>query len=527
MKDERRWIEKICEVVVEQSKATPYRSQRAVLVICESIKQAKILFQAFGDKIPNKTLYINNNMDNSAIFSKKLGAGDVIIATNLAGRGTDLQISASVKAAGGLFVLQTFLPKNARVEAQAFGRAARQGSPGSAQLIVCSSHLSELLQLLILREELLALIKNITHVCSKDLFVRYMRVYQQSHTKEFGKKISSILTHILQDNPKSDMSIVKGIRDSSVAKQLSSYVENHLPKIKKKEELFNQYLETLDFLYKNNNNKPAESDVSALNEFWGMWLLTKFDETDSIDTLKCNLRRDLDEALQELTQKQSPLSNLYQYTAYGSELRNLGRLSESVDMYTKAINQDSCWAAIAYYNRAFAALSQQKKHPDPKCLSRALEDLQKAFKSVNLHLEQLDVTYRYTTDLTSNLANRYDKHTMARHTVLVSFKANIYEAIQKLEKAKDKGGSVKVEDNLVYFLVSLKHCLPLSVLLTESVSDIFSKDPLIFRQLLSHPSFDVLLELMSFKTMGLTHVYVIDGRISLSGIISKIDRTLH
>ncbi|KAM8746500.1 LOW QUALITY PROTEIN: protein translocase subunit SecA-like [Acanthopagrus schlegelii] len=132
--DEKQWIEKTCHAVTNYA-------QRAVLVICETIRRAKVLCDALGDKVQNKWLYISNNMDNTAIFAKKLGAGEVIIATNLAGRGTDLQVSEKVKEAGGLFVVQTFLPKNARVEAQAFGRAARQGSPGSAQLIICTSHL--------------------------------------------------------------------------------------------------------------------------------------------------------------------------------------------------------------------------------------------------------------------------------------------------------------------------------------------------------------------------------------------------
>ncbi|KAM4611618.1 protein translocase subunit SecA-like [Polymixia lowei] len=146
--EEKEWIEKICSVIMEQITPTPFRYQRAVLVICETINQAEALHCALGDQVPEKKLYINNNMDNSAIF-KKLKAGEVIVATNLAGRGTDLKVSDQVNNAGGLFVVQTFLPKNARVEQQAFGRTARQGSPGSAQLIVCFSHLSEPLQMLI------------------------------------------------------------------------------------------------------------------------------------------------------------------------------------------------------------------------------------------------------------------------------------------------------------------------------------------------------------------------------------------
>ncbi|KAM4714712.1 protein translocase subunit SecA-like [Anableps anableps] len=423
MDDEKRWIRKICEVVVKQSQSTTHVGQRAILVVCETIKVANILDEALKDKVPNKMLYINNNRDNSIIFAKKLGAGDVIIATNLGGRGTDLQVSDSVKAAGGLFVVQTFLPKNARVEAQAFGRAGRQGSPGSAQLIICSSHLSDALQLLILTRNLLSFIENILSAPCQKLFLLHLRHYQSSNTMEKNQEISLLLKYILAEKSNTDMMVVKEIRDSSVAEQLSSYVDCYLPKIKKKDVLFTQYLETLDLFYKSNNNKPAESDVSALNEFWGMWLLTKLNMEKSVNELKKHLKEDLGKAMQQLMQRESPFSNLHYYTVYGSELGDKGRHSESINMYTKAINQDSCWAAVAFYNRAFASLIQQNRRQDPECLCQALEDLQNALKSLDLYWEQLQITQKYARqeimEPISSHITRFDIHLNARKMDLV------------------------------------------------------------------------------------------------------------
>ncbi|CAK6975550.1 protein translocase subunit SecA 2-like [Scomber scombrus] len=522
--DEKEWIEKVCDVVTAQINQTLYRDGRAALIICETIKRAKILDDALKNKVQKKKLYINNNMDNTAIFGKKLEAGEVIIATNLAGRGTDLQVSEDVKKAGGLFVLQTFLPKNARVEAQAFGRTARQGSPGSAQLIVCFSHLSELLQILVGTSKLLSLLKNTTQVTPL-----HQAQYQKCHRDEESKDMSLTLSRILTENSNSGINIAKKVRDDLVAKGLASYLECDIPKLKKKQKLFNQYLKIRDSLYKSSNNKPAQSDLSALNEYWGMWLLTNFNENDSITDLKSRLKTDLHRAMQKLKQKESPSSNLHHYTVFGNELHKNGNLAESIKMYTKAIQEDHCWAAIAYYNRAFASLTQQNRHQDRNCIDQALEDLQNALKSVELYCEQIDVAYRYSTKQTEDTHNdsttRFDKHIIARYQVLLFFKGNITEAIKKVDRARDLGGNVKVEEILVHFMVPLLHFLPLAGLLTETVNLIRNRDPLKMYQLISQPSFDIFNEINRLESLGLTHVYTLDT-LSSGGFFSKIQRAL-
>ncbi|XP_078132001.1 protein translocase subunit SecA-like [Sander vitreus] len=519
--DEKEWIEKICNVVTAKTNTTLYRAQRAVLVICETINRAKVVHQALGDKVPSKKLYISNNMDNTAIFAKKLQAGEVIIATNLAGRGTDLQVSAQVNTAGGLFVVLTFLPKNARVETQAFGRTARQGSPGSAQLIICPSHLSKLLELLALIGKQQSLLENIFNDKLAHHFVVQFRLYQKSHSNELSK---SLALKVLTKTSDLGIKTLKDARNDSVEQTLASYLECDLTKIKKKEELFSQYLITLDEVY-NSSNKPADSYLSALNEFWGMWLLTNFSENDSMMDLKNKLTQDLKTAREKLSKGQSPSSNLHHYIAFGNELREKRQLAESIKMYTKAIQEDHCWAAIAYYNRAFASLTLQDKHQEPNCIDQALEDLQNALKSVELYWEQMEVTCRYSTqvrDLHSNSVTRFDMHMKARQKVLLCFKGNINEAMKKVDRARDLGGNVKVEKSLVYFLVPVVNFIPLVVLSTESLTLIHSRDLLKLLQLISHPSCDILNELSCLKSMGLTHVYTLDTLFSVGGFLSKI-----
>ncbi|CAI5660234.1 unnamed protein product [Oreochromis niloticus] len=532
VEDEKEWIEKLCDVVIAQTSPTSYRDPRAVLIICEIIKRAKMIHHNLGNIVQNKKL--NNNMDNSVVISKELEAGRVIIATNLAGRGTDLQVSDPVKGAGGLFVVQTFLPKNARVEAQAFGRTARQGSPGSAQLIVCLSHLAQPLQLLfLLTRKLYSLYRNLTDVnpLKQHLFAMQLRSYQQKNSNKAFAEMSSTLKDILTKKSQMEIDIVKEFRESSVANELSSYLESQIPFMKKKEELFNDYLDVLDVVYKTSNNKPEASDLSALNEFWGMWLLTSFSAKDSTKELKSRLKTDLNTAKQKLRQRESPSSNLYHYISFGNNLREKGKFAESINMYTKAIQRDHCWGAIAYYNRAFTSLKQQDRSQSPDCINRALEDLQNALKSVQLHCDQLEVTQRFSNQHINkdndDSLTRLDEQFMARYRVLVSFKEHITEAIKKVVKTRDVGGKIKVEKKTtVYALVSLVYSVPLKMFSMESLRALLSRDPVKCLQLISNPSFDILNELKSLKSLGLTHIYTLDTLFTVIGFISKIGRSI-
>ncbi|KAM9426475.1 uncharacterized protein KZ484_019570 [Pholidichthys leucotaenia] len=531
VEDESTWTDKISDVVIEQTKPTTYRDPRAVLIICETIKRAKDINRQLQDKVKT-SLYINNNMDNSAIFSKNLGAGEVIIATNLAGRGTDIKVSDEINTAGGLFVVQTFLPKNARVEAQAFGRTARQGSPGSGQLIVCLTHLSELLQLQVLLKTLLSCFEKITDCALlellKNLFVMDLKLYQKTPNNEGIEDLASSLTYILTEN-ESEIHKVKEARKNNVARELSSYLENEIPRMKKKESLFSQYLEVLDDVYKCSDDKPAASDLSALNEYWGMWLLTSFNDEDSKEVLEHRLKKDLETAKQKLGQRQSPLSNPYHNILYGNDLRKKGKFAESIRMYDKAIQMDPCFGAIAFYNRAFTTLTYQNTQQSLGCLQRALEDLQNALKSVQFQCDQYEITQMYlkqqSRESSSVSITRFDKQLENKYKVLLLFKENIIEAITKLQMAFDRGGNVKVGEKLVYFLVPsvYLHLVGSSI---EIVQVFRSIDPLGSLQLMSQPSFDIINELGCHFSLGLTHIYELDTIFSLGGFISKIFKNI-
>ena len=89
-----------------------------------------------------QSLNINHMILNDAqkenedyILDRSGEKGNILIATNAAGRGTDIILSEESKKMGGLFVVFGFFPENSRIENQGIGRAGRQGNPGMNKII--------------------------------------------------------------------------------------------------------------------------------------------------------------------------------------------------------------------------------------------------------------------------------------------------------------------------------------------------------------------------------------------------------
>lgn len=87
-------------------------------------------------KIPHEILNAKNNEKEATIVAKAGQKGAVTLATNIAGRGTDIVISDEVKKVGGLFVLGSERHESRRIDNQLRGRAGRQGDPGATQFFV-------------------------------------------------------------------------------------------------------------------------------------------------------------------------------------------------------------------------------------------------------------------------------------------------------------------------------------------------------------------------------------------------------
>ena len=87
-------------------------------------------------KIPHNVLERQTTCPGSAGRAEAGLAGAVTIATNMAGRGTDIKLGPGVKEAGGLAIIGTERHESRRVDRQLRGRSARQGDPGTTQFYV-------------------------------------------------------------------------------------------------------------------------------------------------------------------------------------------------------------------------------------------------------------------------------------------------------------------------------------------------------------------------------------------------------
>lgn len=110
---------------------------RPVLVGTTSVEVSELLSKMLqGKKIPHNVLNAKQHAREAQVVAEAGFAGAVTIATNMAGRGTDIKLGPGVKEAGGLAIIGTERHESRRVDRQLRGRAGRQGDPGTTQFYV-------------------------------------------------------------------------------------------------------------------------------------------------------------------------------------------------------------------------------------------------------------------------------------------------------------------------------------------------------------------------------------------------------
>ncbi len=122
--------------IVRELKLLQQKGQ-PVLLGTVSVEKNEVLSRMLTKAgVKHETLNAKNNEREAGIVAKAGEQGSVTLATNIAGRGTDIVLGEGVKELGGLFVLGSERHESRRIDNQLRGRAGRQGDPGTTQFFV-------------------------------------------------------------------------------------------------------------------------------------------------------------------------------------------------------------------------------------------------------------------------------------------------------------------------------------------------------------------------------------------------------
>ncbi|XP_014843912.1 PREDICTED: uncharacterized protein LOC106918565 [Poecilia mexicana] len=420
------WIQVICE--------TTWRAAdrgQVVLIICEDVKTAKELKgkvqvqKRHSAKISMYTISEKHNIEKET-FRK----GHIIIATNLGGRGTDIHVHQEVNECGGLFVLLTYFPGSHRVERQVFGRTARKGNPGMAQMI--------------LNRDLLA------------------QAYQ-GHSVE----------------------TMRQLREEYEVRRLDGMEKNELLQIEIKENLFSTFCEFLcDFdkhyteeerrdikklkskdlpeCFRSHRQKfDYETAINALKESWALWLILHeedFSRHNDILLLKENLMKGLKNTADQILKGRK--NNFYDYIKLAKSRTDIHRSNKKESdfgallYWQSAVQCDPFYCAVALYNQAYITVNLQRSGYKEE----AKQLLEKAKTAVDVYLSESTNTMMFcnlamTNDFLphhkdSNLQNQMK----ARMSVFKCWKGYIENALKALQHIENSKGEAILEDSSVYSL---------------------------------------------------------------------------
>ncbi|PJD95126.1 MAG: preprotein translocase subunit SecA [Parachlamydia sp.] len=114
-----------------------HKQGRPILIGTESVEVSEKLSRIFKqNKLPHTVLNAKQNDREAEIIAHAGEQGAITIATNMAGRGTDIKLAPGVAQLGGLYVIGTTRHQSRRIDRQLRGRCARQGDPGTSKFYV-------------------------------------------------------------------------------------------------------------------------------------------------------------------------------------------------------------------------------------------------------------------------------------------------------------------------------------------------------------------------------------------------------
>ncbi|CAF0875274.1 unnamed protein product [Didymodactylos carnosus] len=390
--NETDWLNEIyCSAVNEASK------ERGTLVICETIKHSRVIAEMLRRDYRSGAikLYTMNNMNQEKNI-ETVKPGEIIVATNLAGRGTDIKTN-EIEKHGGLHVIITFMPPNKRVEEQAFGRTARQGKRGTGQRILNAASL--------------------TH-CG------------QSDIQEITQQRDRIEVNILED-----------------------FQEHELKVIILKDELFVKFCSLLNEIRQKIRVTHAAHSVFESNvvlgieEQWAMFLRKIDNRKFPIDIKQVNKEYDdFSKKINEDYEKDDVIKNPYYHIVIGNDLiikKFSWKNNYDVAMkhFDKAITLDPENSAAAFAGKGWLQLKVKKRWAFTH--RRALDYKQKAIEAFNtalkiLHDEEAALTAMQTflQERCLNITTALSKQLIQKAHILSCYINSLKNAVIVVEKSQ-------------------------------------------------------------------------------------------
>jgi len=126
-----KWQRIVAEIV------RVHATGRPILVGTRSVRASEYLSRLLTEQdLEHRVLNAVHHREEAQIVAQAGQRGWITVATNMAGRGTDIKLGPGIAALGGLHVIAAERNESGRIDRQLFGRCARQGDPGSAQAVV-------------------------------------------------------------------------------------------------------------------------------------------------------------------------------------------------------------------------------------------------------------------------------------------------------------------------------------------------------------------------------------------------------
>lgn len=375
------------EAIVSSSYQEAILHNRAVLVVCQTIKDAEELSLAIKQRCGNKAKVIKYLRSEESLYNYEIEStippNTIIVATNLAGRGTDIRTSPDTEANGGLHVISTFIAKNTRDEDQVKGRTARQGNCGSYQIIAL------------------------------------VRGYYDHES--FGLSAQELMSNIRCN------------RDVKEYDSICHSIKNKIPALLAQDEIYNQFSRFyLELLNTPDHSKIKNSKLKQLIEDFGLWLQIgqgSIDITQFLDNARVKYQDDV-------------FTNpSYVVTGYAqNEHRTWFGLIK--DPFSKAIAIDDIYTFAAHYYRAKACLDRGSDG-DENYKNKAVGSLMEAGNRISEIISYLTAMNISVTSSGVNASNELLKQVTTKIDFFKTFTKHIESAIKVITQSGEREVRVK------------------------------------------------------------------------------------